>query len=291
VAMRSVGGLTVLKLLPLSAIVVFGLPAVDPAALVAPGPPPSASSLAGAVMLSIYAFVGWEAATVPAGESRDPGRDMPRGLLAALATATLLYVAIQAVSLAVLPDLARTAGRPLVAVGAALFGPAGAVLLTLGVTVSVAGNVASAMLTAPRITYAMGREGILPRFFGDVHEIYRTPSASILVFGALAFGLADSGTFVELATISVFTRLLIYLVVIAALPRLRGREPEVPDPLRLPAGILIPLLAGLVCASLAAQLDTAALGRAALYLAVGAAVYHVATRGRAAKGAPGGLDR
>jgi len=278
-AMRSVGALTVLKFLPLVALVVFGLPLVDLGAL-APGPatPPSPSQLGTAVMLSIYAFVGWESALVPAGESRNPGRDMPRALVWALVSSTLLYVGIQAVSVAALPELGSTGKRALVAVGGALFGPAGAVLLTLGVVVSVAGNVAAATMSTPRITYAMARVGVLPRFFGGVHPRHQTPSASILIYGGLFFALAATGTFVELVKISVLSRLLIYLVVIVSAVPLRARAEEIPGRVRLPGGLAIPLTAGLVCLGLLVQVSWATVWRTALYLAVGWALYVVSMR-------------
>lgn len=290
-AMRSLGGLTLLKFLPLVALVGFGLPRLELEALpfATPEPAPTAGQLGAAVMLSIYAFVGWESALVPAGESRDPGRDMPRALLWALATATLLYVGVQAVSVSALPDLARTAERPLVAVGEALLGPPGAVLLTLGVIVSVAGNVASAVMSTPRITYAMARVGLLPRFFGGVHATFQTPSASILIYGGVFFALAATGTFAELARISVLTRLLIYLSVIAAAPRLRARDADVPGRLRLPGGLAIHLVAGLVCLALLSQVGWPTVWRTALYLAVGTLLYLVARRAPASRaGGPAG---
>jgi amino acid transporter len=290
-AMWSLGGLTLLKLVPLLALVVFGLGRLDAAAFpFASTPPPSVGALGGAVMLLVYAFVGWESALIPAGETRDPARDMPRALLWALGTATLLYVLIQAVSVAALPDLAHATGRPLVAVGEALLGPAGAVLLTLGIVVSVGGNVFSATLSTPRITYALSRAGLLPRAFGRVHAAYRTPAVSIVVYGAAVFALAASGSFVELARISVLTRLLIYLAVIAALPRLRRRAAPGAGPggpparaWRLPGGYVIPGAAALVCVALLVQVSWDSVWHTAIYLAVGSALYALARRGGAGR--------
>lgn len=279
-AMRSVGVLTVAKFVPLLAIVGFGVGAIDATDFpFASTDAPSVESLGTAVMLLVYAFVGWESALVPGGESREPTRDMPRALLLCLAIATVLYVLIQAVCVAVLPDLATTAGRPLVAVGEALFGPAGAVLLTAGIVVSVGGNVASAMLSTPRITYAMGRAGTLPSVFGRVHAKYNTPSTSIVVYGVLVFALAATGSFVELAKISVLTRLLIYLAVVLALPRLRRREPDGPTRVTLPGGLTIPAVAALVCLGLLIQVSAPTFARTAAYLAVGSLLYVAARRG------------
>jgi hypothetical protein len=106
-------------------------------------------------------FRRWESAVVPAGETRNPARDMPRALILAMAVVTMLYVLVQAVAVAVLPDLAASE-RALVDVGAVLFGPAGAVLLTAAVVASVGGNLAGTMVTVPRLTYALAREESLP---------------------------------------------------------------------------------------------------------------------------------
>jgi hypothetical protein len=159
---RSLGTLTVLKLLPLLAILIAGLAWLEPAAFAVPtAPPPGLVDFGTAALLVIYAFVGWESAVVPAGETRNPARDMPRALILAMAVVTMLYVLVQAVAVAVLPDLAASE-RALVDVGAVLFGPAGAVLLTAAVVASVGGNLAGTMVTVPRLTYALAREESLP---------------------------------------------------------------------------------------------------------------------------------
>ncbi|HSN70707.1 MAG TPA: APC family permease, partial [Steroidobacteraceae bacterium] len=161
-AMRSLAGLTALKLLPLVALVVLGLGAIGPDTLpVAATPLPAAGDIGTATLLLIYAYVGFEGAVVPAGESRNPARDMPRALILGLAIVTALYVALQAVSMAVLPDLANS-DSPLLDVAAQLLGPAGAVLLMVGVLASVGGNLIGSIFSSPRMTYALARDGSLP---------------------------------------------------------------------------------------------------------------------------------
>jgi amino acid transporter len=188
-----------------------------------------------AALLVIYAFVGWEGAVVPAGEARNPARDMPRALILAMVVVTVLYVLVQAVAVAVLPDLAASE-RALVDVGAVLFGPAGAVLLTVAVVVSVAGNLAGTMVSAPRMTYALARDGSLPAWFGEVHPSTRTPMKSIVFFSVLVFLLGVYGSFVWLAAMSALVRVLIYMACIGAMPRLRRRFGECPAASACPAG-------------------------------------------------------
>lgn len=272
-AMHSIGALTVLKFLPLMLLAAFGATSLGPAAFpLSTAQFPEFGDWTSAVLLVIYAFVGWEAAVVPAGESRNPGRDMPRALFWALGVVTLLYVAIQAVCVALLPDLGASE-RPLMEAGAALFGPAGALLMTAGVVVSVGGNIASAMFTAPRLTYSLAREKSLPAWFGQVHATYRTPHRSILFFGALVFGLAAYGSFVWLAAMSALVRVLIYMVCIGAMPKLRRAFDPSSEGYRAPGGWAIPVGAFAVCGILLTQVSLDSILVTALFLLAGGALY------------------
>ncbi len=272
-AMRSIGVLTVLKFLPLILLVVFGITRIDGEALpLASTPFPAAMDIGTAALLVIYAFVGWEAAVVPAGETRNPSRDVPRALFWALGLVTLLYVAVQTVAVAVLPDLA-TSERALVEVGAVLFGPVGAILLTAGIVVSVGGNIAGTMFTAPRITYSMAREGGLPRWFSEVHPHHRTPRNSVVFLAVLVFVLAVYGSFIWLAAMSALVRVLIYMGCIAAMPRLRKRHGFQTDAFRTPGGWSIPVGAFLVCGLLLTQVSAQSVMVTSVFLLAGAVLY------------------
>jgi amino acid transporter len=271
--MNSLGLLTALKFLPLLALVAFGLAWLEPGAFpVATSSLPDYTSFGTAALLVIYAFVGWEAAVVPAGEARNPARDMPRALILAMLVVTALYVLVQAVAVAVLPDLAESE-RALVDVGAVLFGPAGAVLLTAAVVVSVGGNLAGTMITAPRLTYALAREGSLPAWFGHVHPTTRTPATSIIFFSVLVFVLSAYGTFIWLAAMSALVRVLIYMACIGAMPRLRRHFGEVPGRFRVPGGWVTAAGAFLVSGLLLVQVRLDAVLVTAAFLLAGAAFY------------------
>jgi amino acid transporter len=271
--MRSLGLLTVLKFLPLLAVVAVGLAWLEPQAFpVGSTPRPDYLNVGTAALLVIYAFVGWESAVVPAGEARNPARDMPRALLLAMAVVTLLYVLVQAVAVAVLPELA-TSERALVDVGAVLFGPSGAVLLTAAVVVSVGGNLAGTMVTAPRLTYALAREGSLPAWLGEVHPARRTPSNSIVFFSAASFLLAVYGSFIWLAAMSALVRVLIYMACIAAMPWLRRHFAAAPGHFRVPGGWLTAGGAFLVSGLLLLQVRPDAVGVTLLFLLAGAVLY------------------
>ena len=271
--MRSLGLLTVLKFVPLLAIIAFGLSWLEPAAFpVARGTLPDYASFGTAALLVIYAFVGWESAVVPGGEARNPARDMPRALILAMVMVTALYVLVQAVAVAVLPDLAASE-RALVDVGAVLFGPAGALFLTVAVVLSVGGNLAGSMVTAPRLTYALARDGSLPAWLGQVHPHSHTPAASIVFYAVLVFGLAVYGSFFWLAAMSALVRVLIYMACIGAMPRLRRQLGDTPGAFRVTGGWVTAAGAFGVSALLLLQVRPDAVLVTGLVLLAGAAVH------------------
>lgn len=280
-AMASLSGLTALKLLPLLALALYGASQIDAAALTSAASPPAASDLGAALLLVIYAFVGFESSVVPAGEARNPQRDMPRALLWALLVAAALYALIQLGAQAILPELASTE-RPLLAAGEALIGPVGALLVALGILTSVGGNLLGSMFSTSRISYRLGLDGHLPGWFAQVHPRYLTPANSVLCYGLASFLLAASGSFVWLAVLSVLTRLLLYLTCIAAMPAVRSAGHG--QNFRLGGGWTIPLLAVLVCLGLLSQVEWRAIVATAALLAVGTGLYVLARRLPATRG-------
>ncbi|MFC4724305.1 APC family permease [Glycocaulis abyssi] len=272
-AMRAMGLLTILKFLPLLAVALVGLFHINPS--IFPDNSlgfPASAQWSAAVLLVIYAFVGWEAAVIPAGETREPGKAMPLGLFWALGVVALLYVVIQIVCVAVVPDLASSE-RALVDAGAILFGPAGALLLTLGVIVSVGGNITGTVVTTPRLTYALALEKTLPAWFGKVDERTHVPANSIIFFAVLAAVLAVVGDFFALAAMSAFVRVLIYVGCIAAMPRVRALPAETEKPMRLPLGWTIPVLAVLGSLVLLSQVPLRSMAITAAFLLAGAVIY------------------
>ena len=276
-AMSSVGILTVLKFLPLLLLIGFGLSEINTDILpTMQSTLPDYANVGTAALLVIYAFVGWEAAVIPAGETKNPSKTIPIALLLALLTVTFLYVLIQYVSLSAVPDLANSA-IPLVEAADNLMGPAGAILLTLGIIVSVGGNIASNVLTTPRITYAMAREENLPAWFGDVNEKYRTPQNSIIFFCVVVFLLSVYGSFVILAALSALTRILIFLLCVFCIPWVRKNLAS-ENSFQLPGGLLIPIIAVVVCLWLFSAVSLSSWIPAILFLGIGTALYFVMQR-------------
>jgi amino acid transporter len=275
-AMASLGTLTVLKLLPLLAFAAYGAVQVDTGVFMQLESAPAAADLGAALLLVIYAFVGFESSVVPAGEARNPRRDMPRALLAALLVAAGLYALIQLAAQTLLPGLANSE-RPLLAAGEAWLGSAGALAVALGVLASVAANLLGSMFSTPRISYRLAIDGQLPEWFGAVHARHSTPANSILCYGVAAFVLAASGSFVWLAVMSVLTRLLLYLACIASMPAVR-RQAGGGQGLRLAGGWPVPALAVAVCLGLLTQVEWRAVVATAALLGIGSLLFLAARR-------------
>jgi amino acid transporter len=262
----------VLILLPLGGFILLGsevIPSFD-------SPIPPSGDLGAAALLLIYAFVGFEGAVVPAGEAKRPERDMPLGLLLGLAVVAVLYMVIQLVSQAAVPDLANSK-TPLLDVSATLFGPVGAILLMVGVAASVLANLISSMFSATRVTYALSLEKSLPRWFGEVHSRYLTPANSVVFFGIAAFLLAAFGSFTVLAAMTVLSRLFLYGMSCAAIPKLR---PQFRGEGRfiLKGGYVIPVLGIAACVWLMLQVSERSIWMTAIFVGVGSILYWVGKR-------------
>ena len=267
-----------MKLAPLFLLVLVGLSQVRSDILLESGLP-EISTFGETVLVLLYAFVGFEGAVVLAGEARDPRRDIPRALTLTVLTITLLYFLIQWISISVLPELAQSK-TPLADVAAVLMGSTGAALLTFGAVFSIGGNCSAAMLSAPRMTYALARMGSMPEWFGKVHPRFHTPVNSIVFYSVVALVLSLSGSFVWLAVIATLARLLGYILSVAALPVLERTMEPTEDQFRLPGGYLIPALALILClwlttfASMTAWLTTAG------FFALGSVLYFVSAKKR-----------
>ena len=213
---------------------------------------PPAGSWLQAIVLLIFAYGGFEAALISTGEARDPRRDVPFGLLAALVTCTVIYGLIQWVVVGVLPDPGHNE-RPLADVARIVIGQGGAALIAFGALFSVYGYLSANILATPRITFALAERGDFPPVFALVHNRFRTPYFSIVVFALLVWALALLGSFTWNVTLSAGSRLFYYGVVCSTLPALRRKLG--PALFQLRGGTWIALVGVMICAGLLTRID------------------------------------
>ena len=271
---RTLAFFTFFKLVPLLILIMLGLQYVSPAVLF-PDNLPTIDDLGGTTLLLIYAFVGFESVLITAGETEKPRATIPSALVRTVIAAGAFYFLISLVYVAVLPS--DTSGGTLVDVGRKLAGPVGAVVITLTAVFSIGGNLSSTMLAVPRLTLSLAENHLLPQWFGRIHEKYASPANSIMFLGGLATLLALSGSFVRLAIASSLTRLITYVVCIAALPVIKkqadGEARQ--NAYRLKGGYTIPVIALGVCVWMASYSSIESWKFVAGLLAAGLALFWI----------------
>ena len=273
---RAMAVITFFKLVPLALMILLGLQYVSGSTLI-PSAAPVFENIGGTTLLLIYAFVGFEGATIISGETKNPTATLPRALVNTTLMIGVIYFLIVLTYISVVPE-ATDGSATLVDVGERLMGPAGLVLMTLGAFFSSGGNLSSIMLAIPRLPFAMAEKRLLPSWFGHVHEKYGTPSNSILVLGGLGLVFALSGSFAWLAAASSLTRLISYVLCISALPVIRKKatDEELADAYRLKGGYTIPVLALALCLWIGAQANARSWIVTGGLLAVGLVLYALA---------------
>jgi amino acid transporter len=267
--------LAISKTLPLLLFIAAGAFAFSPSIFAGAGQAPRSGTLGEAALLLLFAYAGFENTAAPAGEFKNPRRDVPFALIAQIVIVTLIYSAVQAVALGTLPGVA--ASKTPLADSARLFlGGWGGWLMTFGAVVSILGTNSNTVLSGPRYLYALAEDGYGPKSFAYLHPRFRTPVVAILLQSAIALALALGifkalGDFEGLAKLSVMARLATYLGTAVAVPVLRRKLGA--TPVRLPGGPLIPIAAALVCIILAASAKVENLVAGAIAILVGLVVY------------------
>jgi APA family basic amino acid/polyamine antiporter len=215
-ALAFLSGFTLLKALPLVVVAIAALFLFGPPP--APTLPAGTGSIEAGFLVVFYAFVGFENAVVPTGETKNPQSTLPRAVIFTVAVTALLYFLIQLAFVTAFRADPPTSNAPLIDLGGLVAGQAGAIVLTLAAICSLLGNLLGGTASTPRVTYAMGVRGDLPVWFGVVSPTLKSPANSILFLGLIVAALAISGSFVWLAVVSTLARVILYPVTIAALP-------------------------------------------------------------------------
>lgn len=224
------------KLIPLVIFVAVGIFFIEPSRFTFDAVP-QYGAFTSAVLLLIYAFVGFEVGVVMGGETKDPQRSTPFALLVALAIVASLYILIQIVSIGTMPELA-TSERPLADAGAIFLGTYGAAFITVGALISILGNLNVGLLGSTRLLFAISEQGELPSALSRTHSSFKTPWVSILLTSIVIFFLTVYSTFLTALAIATITRLLVYATTCLALPVFRRRS-NVPEArFRAPLGVV-----------------------------------------------------
>ncbi|HEV2229295.1 MAG TPA: amino acid permease [Steroidobacteraceae bacterium] len=245
---------TVAKLVPLALVCIVGLGYLATRAAAAPAA--AAGGVDGwlkAMLLLFFLYGGYETALNPTGEVQDPRHDTVFALFVALIVITVLYTALQLIVVGILPDAAAST-RPVADVARVMMGSGGAVLVSVGVIISVYGYLSANLLGVPRGIFALAERGDFPDAIAAIHPRFRTPHVSIVAVALAVWAFALFGSFAWNVTLSAVTRLFYYGAVCAAVPVLRRRQPAAAT-FRLPLGPVLPALGVLICLALLTRVD------------------------------------
>ncbi len=276
-----IDALTIGKLVPLALFVLVGLRAVNASALTTL-PPITVEQFSTAALLMIFIYGGYDIVPVPAGEAIDPRRHVPFALVATILVVMAVMTLTQVVAQSVLPDLASHS-TPIADAAAVLLGASGALIVGAGSVISMTGNNAGQILSGSRMLFALAEHRELPAIFSRIHPRFRTPAHAIVFTSLVALTLALTGSFVKLAVVSSLARLVTYTGVSAATLRLRSprfADRVAPASFVAPLGPLVPLIAMVVSAAIAAGATREQLLGGLAALAAGGGLFLAAPRRR-----------
>lgn len=192
-----------------------------------PNTEPLLAALAGALISAFFSFGGWWDASKLTGEVREPARNLPRALIGGVLIVTLVYILTSAVFMYLVPLARVTSGETFAAqAGEVLFGHAGGRIFACIVIVSVLGSLASFTMSAPRVYFAMARDGLFFPFVARVHTRYGTPTRAIALQAGLSCLLIALGTFDKIVAYFIFVIVLFVALTVAGMFVFRHREPN-----------------------------------------------------------------
>ncbi|MGC1380403.1 MAG: amino acid permease [Candidatus Baltobacteraceae bacterium] len=233
--------------------IVIGLGHINPANYhLPPGPQAGAggffpfgiAGMFGGAAFIFFAYIGFDAVSTTAEEAKNPGKDLPFGIIASLVVCTLLYIIVVAILNGMVPFYSLNVNFPVAfavdSVGLAWAG----VIISFGAIAGLTTVLLVMMYGQTRVFYAMSRDGLIPPLFVRIHPTWRTPWISQIIFGILIatagalFPISILGSLTNMGTLSAF------ILVAIAVPILRKRHPEMRGAFTLPLGpYIIPVLA------------------------------------------------
>jgi APA family basic amino acid/polyamine antiporter len=265
--------MVVLKLVIITVFVALGGFYVKPANW-HPFAPNGFAGIATAAAIIFFAYIGFDAVSTAAEETRNPKRDMPIAIISSLVVCTVIYIAVAAVLTGMVPWRQLGTAEPLAAAFTALGMKWPALFISLGAVFATTSVLVVFQLGQPRIFFSMARDGLLPQWAARVHPRYRTPHVTTILTGvavAVFAGLLNINEVVELTNIGT---LFAFLLVCIGIVILRYKDPDRNRPFRVPFGPwVVPTLGGASCIFLMVYLPPSSWWRFIGWLVLGMSIY------------------
>lgn len=234
------------------------------------------SGIAAGAGLVFFAFIGFDAVSTAAQEAKNPQKGMPIGILGSLLICTILYVLFSFVMTGLVP---YTQFKGDASPAATAFAVTGYDFLQTGLIVAILAGYTSVILVMlmgqSRVFYSMSKDGLLPRFFGDIHEKFRTPwktNLFFMVFVSIFAGfvpIKDLGHMVSIGTLFAFSLVCFGILV------MRKTMPDAQRSFKVPLVPLVPIAGIVVCFYLMYSLPAESWGRLIIWMAMGVSIYFI----------------
>jgi APA family basic amino acid/polyamine antiporter len=264
--------MVILKLGVLALFVGVGAFYIDPRNWV-PFAPNGWTGIHQGAAIVFFAYIGFDAVSTAAEETKDPQRAMPIGILASLGICTVIYAIVGAVATGLVPYQQLKGSDPLAKAFEVAGITWGQAIISLGAVISMTAVLLVFQLGQPRIFFSMSRDGLLPAWFRTVHPRYRTPHVTTIVTGvfvAIAASVLGRDEAYDLTNIGT---LFAFLIVCLGVMALRIKEPTRPRPFRAPLVWVVAPLGAAGCLYVMHGLPTTAWVRFGVWLVIGAAIY------------------
>ncbi|MFF2527219.1 amino acid permease [Streptomyces liangshanensis] len=237
-----------------------------------------------AAAVVFFAFIGFDIVATAAEETRNPQRDVPRGILGSLIICTVLYVAVSLVVTGMQKYTALTVDAPLADAFKSVGHPFWAGLISFGAAVGLTSVCMILLLGQTRVFFAMSRDGLLPRTFSRVHPRFGTPYRSTLLLGSVVAAVAGFTSIDELASLVNIGTLFAFVVVAIGVVLLRRQRPDLPRSFRTPLVPFVPIASVLASLWLMLNLPAETWLRFGIWMLAGVAVYLLYGRGHSRLG-------
>ncbi|MEU4682795.1 amino acid permease [Streptomyces xinghaiensis] len=236
-----------------------------------------------------FAYIGFDIVATAAEETRNPQRDLPRGILGTLAVTTVLYIAVSIVVTGMQKYTELSVDAPLADAFKATGHPFWAGLISFGAAVGLTTVCMIMLLGQTRVFFAMSRDGLLPTTFSQVHPRFRTPYRSTILLGVTAAVIAGFTSISELAELVNIGTLFAFVVTALGVIILRRTRPDLPRSFRTPLVPLLPVVSVLASGWLMLNLSGETWLRFVVWMAAGVLLYFL--YGRRRSRLHGGADR
>jgi basic amino acid/polyamine antiporter, APA family len=231
-----------------------------------------------------FAYIGFDAVSTAAEETRDPQRNMPIGILASLVICTILYIAVAVVLTGMVKASELGTAEPLATAFSARGIHWAAGIVAFGAVVATTSVLFVFQLGQPRILFSMARDGLLPAWAAKVHSRFRTPYVTTIITGILVAGFAGVSNINEVVDLCNIGTLFAFVLVAAGVIVLRKTDPTRLRPFRTPLVPWVPIGAILTCAWLMRELPRITWIRFGVWLVVGLVIYFLYSIGRSRVG-------